>query len=131
MSKKEKPNKNDLDNLKQILDYLYDLDMLSFISEDEIFIHLYTEVDEKWLVDVDPDDSSSFSEDDDVVEAIDKIPFDLGENFILGIKDGEYYLLTSDGKHDDMKYWFVSKMRVNDLETTKKVGSLLRLLQDM
>lgn len=131
MNKKEKPNKKDLDNLKQILDYLYDLDMLSFISEDEIFIHLYTEVDETWLVDVDPDDSSSFSEDDDVVETIDRIPFDLGEKFVLGIKDGEYYLLISDGKYDDMKYWFVSKMRVNDLETAKKVGSLLRLLEDM
>jgi len=43
---------------------------------------------------------------------------------VLGIKDGEYYLLTSDGKYGNMKYWFVSKMRVNDLETAKKVGSL-------
>jgi hypothetical protein len=131
MSKEEKPSKKNLDNLKQVLDYLYDIDMLSFILEDQIFDQLYSIVDKKYLVDADPNDSSAFSEDDDVVETIERIPFDLGENFVLGIKDGEYYLLTSCGRIDDMKYWSVSKIRVNDLETAKKVGSLLRLLNDM
>lgn len=31
-------------------------------------------------------------------------------------------------KIDDMKYWYVSNMKVDNLETAKKVGPLLELL---
>lgn len=70
MNEKEGKNKKDLNRLKQILDYLYDIDMLYFISEDELFYNLYNELDEKYLVDIDPKDSSSFSDNDEVVEDI-------------------------------------------------------------
>lgn len=126
---KEESNKKDLNKLKQILDYLYDIDMLDFISKDELFYHLYNELDEKYLVDIDP---SSFSDDDDVVEAIKPNIIEwFGENFGLGVKDGEYYFLTFDMKVGDMKYWYVSKMKVDNLETAKKVGSLFELLEDI
>lgn len=132
MNEKEENNKKDLDKLKQILDYLYDIDMLYFISEDELFYHLYNELDEKYLVDIDPKDSSSFSDDDEVVEAIKPYIVEwFGENFGLGVKDGEYYLLIFDMTVGDMKYWYVSKMKVDNLETAKKIGSLFELLEDM
>ena len=132
MNEKEEKNKKDLNKLKQILDYLCEIDMLDFISKDELFYHLYNELDEKYLVDIDPKDSSSFSDDDEVVEAIKQNIIEwFGENFGLGVKDGEYYFLTFDMKVEDMKYWFVSKMKVDNLETAKKVGSLFELLEDM
>jgi len=132
MNEKEEKNKKDLNRLKQILDYLYDIDMLYFISEDELFYNLYCELDEKYLVDIDPKDSSSFSDDDEVVEAIKPNIIEwFGENFGLGVKDGEYYLLIFDMTVDDMKYWYVSKMKVDNLETAKKIGSLFELLEDI
>lgn len=30
-----------------------------------------------------------------------------------------------------MKYWYVSKMKVDNLETAKKIGSLFELLEDI
>ena len=132
MDEKEEKNKKDLNRLKQILDYLYDIDMLDFISKDELFYHLYNELDEKYLVDIDPKDSSSFSDNDEVVDAIKPNIIEwFGENFGLGVKDGEYYFLTFDKKVDDMEYWYVSKMKVDNLETAKKVGSLFELLEDI
>jgi len=132
MDEKEEKNKKDLNRLKQILDYLYDIDMLDFISKDELFYHLYNELDEKYLVDIDPKDSSSFSDNDEVVDAIKPNIIEwFGENFGLGVKDGEYYFLTFDKKVDDMEYWYVSKMKVDNLETAKKVGSLFELLEDV
>lgn len=132
MDEKEEKNKKDLNRLKQILDYLYDIDTLDFISKDELFYHLYNELDEKYLVDIDPKDSSSFSDNDEVVEAIKPNIIEwFGENFGLGVKDGEYYFLTFDKKVDDMEYWYVSKMKVDNLETAKKVGSLFELLEDV
>ena len=128
----EEENKKNLNRLKQILDYLYDIDMLDFILGDELFYHLFNELDEKYLVDIDPKDSSSFSDDDEVVQAIKPHIIEwFGEDFGLGVKDGEYYLLSFDMKDDDIKYWYVSKMRVDNLETAKKVGSLFQLLNDM
>ena len=132
MNEKEEKNEKDLNKLKQILDYLCEIDMLDFISKDELFYHLYNELDEKYLVDIDPKDSSSFSDDDEVVEAIKQNIIEwFGENFGLGVKDGEYYFLTFDMKVEDVKYWYISKMKVDNLETAKKVGSLFELLEDM
>ena len=132
MNEKEEKNEKDLNKLKQILDYLCEIDMLDFISKDELFYHLYNELDEKYLVDIDPKDSSSFSDDDEVVEAIKQNIIEwFGENFGLGYKDGEYYFLTFDMKVEDVKYWYISKMKVDNLETAKKVGSLFELLEDM
>ncbi len=114
------------------MDNLFEIDMLDFILEYELFYNLNNELNEKYLVDIDPKDSSSFSDDDDVVEAIKpNIVEWFGENFGLGFKDGEYYFLTFDQKINDIKYWYVSKMKVADLETAKKVGSLFELLEDM
>lgn len=128
----EEENKKNLNRLKQILDYLYDIDMLDFILGDELFYHLFNELDGKYLVDIDPKDSSSFSDDDEVVEDIKSHIIEwFGEDSGLGVKDGEYFLLSFDMKDDDMKYWYVSKMKVDNLETAKKVGSLLQLLNDM
>ena len=54
----EEENKKNLNRLKQILDYLYDIDMLDFILGDELFYHLFNELDEKYLVDIEPKDWS-------------------------------------------------------------------------
>jgi hypothetical protein len=132
MNEKEEVNKKDLNKLKQILDYLYDIDMLHFILEDEIFYHLFNELDEKYLVDIDPKDPSSFSDDDEVVKAIKSNIIEwFGEDYGFGVKDGEYYLLMLDMQTDKVKYWYISKMKVDNLETAKKIGSLFHLLSDM
>ena len=41
MNEKEEENKKNLNKLKQILDCLYEIDMLDFILEDEIFYHIF------------------------------------------------------------------------------------------
>ena len=132
MNEKEEKNKKDLNKLKQILDYLCEIDMLDFISKDELFYHLYNELDEKYLVDIDPKDSSSFSDDDEVVEAIKQNIIEWllssGLEKTLGL---ELKILTFDMKVEDVKYWYISKMKVDNLETAKKVGSLFELLEDM
>lgn len=131
MDEKEEKNKKNLNKLKQILDYLYDIDMLDFVTEDELFFHLYNELDNKYLVDIEPK-KASFSDDDKIVKFIKSHIIEwFGENFILGVKDGEYYLLTFHYKEDDMNYWYVSKMKIDNLERAKKVGSLFKLLEDM
>ena len=127
---KENENKKNLNKLKQILDYLYDVDMLDFILESEIFYHLFNELDEKYLVDINSE--YSFSDDDEEVKDIKSNIIEwFGEDFGLGFKDGEYYFLSLNFKEDDMKYWYVSKMKVDNLEKAKKVGSLLQLLADL
>jgi hypothetical protein len=132
MREKEEENKKNLERLKQILDYLYDIDMLDFIAEDEIFLHLFNELDGKYLVDIDPKDPSSFSDDHETVKAVkSNIVEWFGTDFGLGFKDGEYYFLSFDMQTTDKKYWYVSKMKVDNLETAKKVGSLFQLLEEM
>ena len=132
MTEKEEKNKKDLNKIKQILDNLCNIDMLDYILEDDIFITLQDELIDKYLVDIDPKDYSSFSDDDEVVEAIKPYIVEwFGENFALGFKDGEYYFLTFDTMIIDMKYWFISNMKVDNLETAKKVGKLFELLEDM
>ena len=128
MDEKEK----NLYKLKQILDYLCDIDMLDFIVEDELFYHLFNELDNKYLVDLDTSDPASFSNDSKEFKAIEPTIIEwFGENFGLGVKDGEYYLLSFDMKNKDVSYWYISKMKVDNLETAKKVGSLFGLLDDM
>jgi hypothetical protein len=132
MNEKEEENKKNLNKLQKILEYLCDIDMLDFIIEDELFYHLYNELDNKYLVDIDPTDSSSFSDKGkEFMEIKPHIVQNFGENFGLAVKDGEYYLLSFDMKHDDISYWYISKMKVDNLETAKKVGSLFELLDDM
>lgn len=132
MTEKEEKNKKDLNKIKQILDNLCHIDMLGYILEDDIFITLQDELIDKYLVDIDTKDYSSFSDDDEVVEAIKPYIVEwFGENFAFGFKDGEYYFLSFDTMIRDMKYWFVSKMKVDNLETAKKVGKLFELLEDV
>ena len=132
MTEKEEKNKKDLNKIKQILDNLCNIDMLDYILEDDIFITLQDELIDKYLVDIDLKDYSSFSDDDEVVQAIKPYIVEwFGENFALGFKDGEYYFLTFDTMIIDMKYWFISNMKVDNLETAKKVGKLFELLEDM
>ena len=129
MNEKEEENKKNLDKLKQILGYLCDIDMLDFIVEDELFYHLFNELDKKYLVDLDPSDPASFSHDSKEFKDIEPNIIEwFGENFGLGVKDGEYYLLSFDMKNNDASYWYISKMKVDNLETAKKVGSLFKLL---
>ncbi len=125
-------NKRNLFKIKKIMDYIYDLDMLDFITEDEIFYHLFNELDQKYLVDIESNESSSFSDDDEIVKTIKPNIIEwFGEDFGLGFKDKEYYLLSFHMKQNDMKYWYVSKMKVDNLMTAKKVGALFELLEDM
>ena len=132
MAEKEEKNKKDLDKIKQILDNLYHIDMLDYILEDDIFITLQDELIDKYLADIDPKDYSSFSDDDEVVEAIKPYIVEwFGENFAFAFKDGEYYFLSFDTMIRELKYWFVSKMKVDNLETAKNVGKLFELLEDM
>lgn len=132
MPEREEKNKKDLNKIKQILDNLCHIDMLGYILEDDIFITLQDELVDKYLIDIDSKDYSSFSDDDEVVEAIKPYIVEwFGENFVLGFKDGEYYFLSFDTMIRDMKYWFVSKMKVDNLETAKKVGKLFELLEDV
>lgn len=71
---------------------------------------------------IDPNDSSSFLDDDEVVEAIKPFIIEwFGENFGLGF----------DLQADNIKYWYVSKMKVDNSEIAKKVGKLFELLEDM
>ena len=131
MNEKEEENKKNLNKLKQIMDYLCDIDMLDFIVEDELFYHLFNELDTKYLVDLDPSDSS-FSHDSKEFKAIEPNIIEwFGENFGLGVKDGEYYFMSFDMKDKDVSYWYISKMKVDNLETAKKVGSLFVLLDEM
>ena len=132
MNEKEEENKKNLNKLKQILDHLCDIDMLDFILENELFYHLFNELDEKYLVDIYPSDTSSFSDGEKEFKTIEPNIIEwFGENFGLAVKDGEYYLLSLDMKHDDISYWYISKMKVDNVETAKKVGSLFELLDDM
>ncbi len=132
MHEKEEKNRKDLKKIKQVLENLCYIDMLDYILEDDIFITLHDELSDKYLVDIDPNDYSSFSDDDKVVEDIKPyIVQRFGENFVLGFKDGEYYFLLFDTTIGDMKYWYVTKMNVDNLETAKKVGKLFELLEDM
>lgn len=62
-------NKKNLNKLKQILDYLYDIDMLGFVLKDELFYNLFNELDEKYLIHIDSA-GSSFSDENEEVKAI-------------------------------------------------------------
>jgi len=132
MNEKEEEGKENLNRLKRILDYLYDIDMLDYIVRDEVFYHLFNELDEKYLVDMEPEDPASFADSDDAVKTIkSNIVEWFGTDFGLAVKDGEYYFLSLDMETANTKYWFISKMKVDNLETAKKVGSLFQLLADL
>lgn len=132
MNEKEEESKENLDRLKRILDCLYGIDMLDYIAKDEVFYRLFNELDEKYLVNIDPEDPASFSDSDDkVIEIKSNIIEWFGPDFGLGLKDGEYYFLMLDMETANKKYWFISKMKVDNLETAKKVGSLFQLLADL
>lgn len=131
MNEKEEENKENLNRLKRILDYLYDIDMLDYIVRDEVFYHLFNELDEKYLVSIDPDPASFSDSDDKVTEIKSNIIEWFGTDFGIGLKDGEYYFLMLDMETANTKYWFISKMKVDNLETAKKVGSLFQLLSDL
>jgi len=126
MNEIQESDKKNLDKIKQMLDYLYDIDMLNYMLDDELFYHLLDELNEKYVIDIDPE--HSFSDDSEEIKAINTIVERYGEDYILAVKDGGYILLSLSMIEDDTRYWDMSKIDTDNLETARKVVFLIELL---
>ncbi len=126
MNEIQESDKKNLDKIKQMLDYLYDIDMLNYMLDDELFYHLLDELNDKYVIDIDPE--HSFSDDSEEIKAINTIVERYGEDYILAVKDGGYILLSLSMIEDDTRYWDMSKIDTDNLETARKVVFLIDLL---
>ena len=118
--------------VKQMLDYLYDIDMLYHILEDEMFYDLFSnifpELSMKYLISIDLY-HGPFSEYSEEVKTMKPIEW-FGEDHGFVIKDNEYFLLTGVTEYD-VKRFYIDKIDTDNLEMARKIVSIFEILGDM
>lgn len=125
-------DKTILDKAKQILEYLYDIDMFYYILKDDkfydLFSNLFPELDDKYLIPTNPE-YEPFLEDSEDVKAMKPIEW-FGKNIGFVVKDDEYFLLSHVTEHG-VKCCYIDKINTNNLEIARKIASIFEFLGDI
>jgi hypothetical protein len=124
-----KSDKVTLNKVKQLLDGLYDIDMLCYILEDESFYEIFSNIFPvlctKYLTSIDSE-CEPFSEDSEEVKTMGPVEW-FGKDHGLVVKDNEYFLV-SPVVECGAKYWYIDKINTNNLERVRKIVSAFEYL---
>ncbi len=111
-------NEKKLVELQEALPSLNELDVLECIWE--LKEEMFNELCDKYLIN---QDDEYYAEDSEQIKDIRPYIIEwFGEDYAFVIKTGEYFLLSFAIKEDDMKYWEISKINVNNQEMARKVA---------
>lgn len=109
--------------LQEALPSLNELDMLEWLWNGDIKGGIFNELCDKYLI---REEDNYYADDSEEVNDIKPYIIEwFGEDHAFAIKDGEYILLSFAMIEDDMKYWDISKINVNNQEMARKIAYVI------
>lgn len=116
-----------LKELQEVLPSLNELNVLEYLWNSESRGCIFDDLYDRYLI----DDGYCYSEDSEEINTIESHIIErFGEHYALAIKNEEYILISFVGIDDDIKYWSILKIDVNEQEMARKIVYLISFVDE-